>query len=99
MFGLLPYCVIGLLAIIFRVNDLDENGKCLIGVERQTSILVIVYDLVINVAILGLSLILGLPYNFILVAHIRIILIPKRSRHTSAEGCSTNIWYSLTNCD
>jgi hypothetical protein len=49
MMGLLPYCVIGVLAIIYRVNDFDENGKCLIGVERQTSILVIVYDLVINV--------------------------------------------------
>ena len=49
MAGLLPYCVIGVLAIIFRVHDFDEEGKCLIGVERQTSILVIVYDLVINV--------------------------------------------------
>jgi len=65
MFGLLPYCVIGLLAIIFRVDDLDESGKCLIGVERQTSILVIVYDLVINVylTISFLLPILGL-YSF-----------------------------------
>ena len=47
--GLLPYCVIGVLAIVFRVHDFDENGRCLIGVERQTSILVIVYDLLINV--------------------------------------------------
>ena len=47
--GLLPYCVIGVLAIVFRVNDLDDSGRCLIGVERQTSILVIVYDLLINV--------------------------------------------------
>lgn len=49
MAGLLPYCVIGVLAIVFRVHDFDESGECLIGVERQTSILVIVYDLVINV--------------------------------------------------
>jgi hypothetical protein len=49
MVGLLPYCVIGILAIVFRVHDLDDSGRCLIGVERQTSILVIVYDLVINV--------------------------------------------------
>jgi len=49
IFGLLPYCVIGVLAIIFRVNDIDPNGRCLIGVERQTSISVIAYDLVINV--------------------------------------------------
>ena len=55
--GLLPYCVIGILAIIFRVNDIDPNGRCLIGVERQTSILVIVYDLVINVNPLKVSFI------------------------------------------
>ncbi len=50
MAGLLPYCVIGVLAIVFRVNDLEDSGRCLIGVERQTSILVIVYDLLINVS-------------------------------------------------
>jgi len=65
MVGLLPYCVIGVLAIIFRVSDFDQNGKCLIGVERQTSILVIVYDLVINIylTIQFLLPILGL-YSF-----------------------------------
>jgi hypothetical protein len=47
--GLIPYGVIGVLAIIFRVSDLDNEGRCLIGVQRQTSILVIVYDLIINV--------------------------------------------------
>ena len=49
MAGLLPYCVIGVLAVVFRVSDIGDSGRCLIGVERQTSILVIVYDLVINV--------------------------------------------------
>jgi hypothetical protein len=47
--GLLPYCAIAVLAIVFRVSVLDNTGRCLIGVERQTSILVIAYDLVINV--------------------------------------------------
>ena len=47
--GLLPYGVIAVLAIVFRVNDLDDSGRCLIGVERRTSILVLVYDLFINV--------------------------------------------------
>lgn len=56
LMGLLPYCVIGVLAIVFRVHDFDQNGKCLIGVQRQTSILVIVYDLVINVRSLSLRL-------------------------------------------
>ena len=49
MAGLLPYCVIGVLAVVFRVSDIGDSGRCLIGVERQTSILVIVYDLFINV--------------------------------------------------
>jgi hypothetical protein len=77
MFGLLPYCVIGLLAIIFRVDDLDENGKCYIGVERQTSILVIVYDLVINVAPFIVWLIVGLPDDILPLANTGIIFIPQ----------------------
>ena len=47
--GLLPYCVIGLLAIHFRNYEISQSGRCSIGVQRQTSILVIVYDLCINV--------------------------------------------------
>lgn len=49
MAGLIPYCVIGLLALYFRVYKIQENGRCVIGIERQTSIMVIVYDLLINV--------------------------------------------------
>jgi hypothetical protein len=47
--GLLPYCVIGFLAVFFRIARIDETGRCLIGIERQTSMLVIIYDLCINV--------------------------------------------------
>ena len=52
MCGLLPYVVIGLLAVIFRVDNIQSDGKCMIGIQRQTSMLVLVYDLVINVSIL-----------------------------------------------
>ena len=50
VFGLLPYCVIVILAIVFRVNEIEEpEGKCYIGLKRQSSFLLLVYDLVINV--------------------------------------------------
>ena len=47
--GLLPYCVIVVLAIIFRVNQLNETGRCYIGLQRKSSFLLLIYDLVINV--------------------------------------------------
>jgi len=51
MLGLAPYAAIGILAIIFRVDEIQDDRRCRIGVGRQTAILVIVYDLVINVCI------------------------------------------------
>ncbi len=47
--GLIPYCVIVVLAIIFRVNQLNEIGQCYIGLKRESSFLLLIYDLVINV--------------------------------------------------
>lgn len=75
MAGLLPYCVVGVLAVVFRVSDLGDSGRCLIGVERQTSILVIVYDLFINVLRSLHLLILDIPNNSVFVAHSGIVFI------------------------
>lgn len=50
MLGLMPYIVIVILAIVFRVNDLQDGEKCYIGLKRQSSFLLLIYDLVINVA-------------------------------------------------
>lgn len=79
LLGLLPYCVIGVLATIYRVHDFDQNGKCLIGVERQTSILVIVYDLVINVCCSGERrmerLMVGLFDDTIFVAYSGVVFL------------------------
>ena len=47
--GLIPYCVIVVLAIIFRVNQLNDIGRCYIGLKRESSFLLLIYDLVINV--------------------------------------------------
>jgi len=47
--GLLPYCVIVIFAIIFRVNELNDTRRCYIGLQRKSSLLLLIYDLVINV--------------------------------------------------
>ena len=57
--------VIVVLAIIFRVNDINEAGRCFIGLKRESSFLLLIYDLVINLylTIQFLLPILGL-YSF-----------------------------------
>ena len=47
--GLIPYLVIAALTIKFRIDKMDTEGRCIIGMERQTTILIIGYDFVINV--------------------------------------------------
>ena len=94
--GLIPYGVIALLASVFRVDDLDENGRCLIGVERQTALLVIVYDMSINVYLLWMELTIGVPYNPVPFTSLGLIFIPDR-KYRSEESCSTNLWYAPFN--
>lgn len=47
--GLIPYFVIAVLEVKFRIHKIDTEGRCIIGMKRQTALLVIVYDFVINV--------------------------------------------------
>ena len=47
--ALSPYCAFGVLACFLRVDTFGEDGRCLIGVQRQMAILMIIYDLLINV--------------------------------------------------
>ena len=49
MFGLIPFVVIGALTIKFRVDQINNDGQCIIGIQRQTAILAIAYDFAINV--------------------------------------------------
>lgn len=93
MVGLIPYCAIGVLAIVFRVDSLDSNGRCLIGIERQTSILVIVYDLLINVFILIFeTLTIGVPYHSVFVATSGDVFISPCTQYSPTNCCSTYTW-------
>ena len=47
--GLIPYLVIAGLTIKFRIDKTDTEGRCIIGMERQTAILIIGYDFVLSV--------------------------------------------------
>jgi hypothetical protein len=47
--GLAPYCVIVILAIIFRLSQLNSSGRCYIGLKRGSSFPLLIYDLFINV--------------------------------------------------
>jgi hypothetical protein len=47
--GLIPYCVIVILAIVFRYNALDDDGFCYVGLRRESSFPLLIYDLIINV--------------------------------------------------
>jgi hypothetical protein len=49
MLGLIPYCVIVILAVIFRYNALDDEGFCYVGLRRESSFPLLIYDLIINV--------------------------------------------------
>ena len=93
MCGLLPYWAVGVLAIIFRVNELDESGRCLIGVERQTSILVIVYDLFINVRtpvfVHKPMIFKGLSDNSIPIANSGAVFLPARTTFTAEKSGSS----------
>jgi hypothetical protein len=71
--GLIPYCVIVVLAIIFRINQLNETGRCYIGLRRESSFLLLIYDLVINVFPPRASLMIGIPYWTISTADIGIV--------------------------
>ena len=51
LLGLIPYCAIVILAIVFRYHALDDNGHCYIGLRRESSFPLLIYDLIINVFI------------------------------------------------
>jgi len=71
--GLIPYCVIVILAIIFRINQLNETGRCYIGLKRESSFLLLIYDLVINVFPFEMLLTIGIPHYTILTADFGIV--------------------------
>jgi hypothetical protein len=47
--GLIPYLVIAVLEVKFRIHKINSEGQCIIGMKRQTALLVIGYDFIINV--------------------------------------------------
>jgi hypothetical protein len=49
LMGLVPYFVIGILGILFRVDAMGADGQCMIGIHSQVALAVISYDLFINV--------------------------------------------------
>jgi len=49
LIGLIPYCAIVILAIIFRYNSLGPDGQCFVGLRRESSFPLLIYDLIINV--------------------------------------------------
>ena len=61
--GLIPYLVIAGFTIKFRVDKMDTEGRCIIGLQRQTAIFIISYDFIINVDSPSVVLMLGIPYN------------------------------------
>ena len=90
MIGLMPYCVIIVIAIIFRVNDIRDDGRCFIGLKRESSLLLIIYDLVINV-FHSFSLInkTGISHDPILIANIGITLLSTLSKQSPDEDGQT----------
>jgi hypothetical protein len=96
MTALIPYCAICVLAIIFRVDSIASDGRCLIGVERQTSILVIAYDLIVNVRPLSnRCLTIDIPYHSFSFASSGIILVSTRAKYSSEECRFAHILYYL----
>jgi hypothetical protein len=90
--GLVPYCVIVVLAIVFRINQLNETGRCYIGLKRESSFLLLIYDLVINVfSVCRCPLIVGLPYYSVFDADIGIVFIPTCTKYTFEKCCTKNI--------
>jgi hypothetical protein len=75
MLGLVPYCVIVVLAIIYRVNELNEAGQCYIGLARQSSFPLLIYDLIVNVTPFKHGLTADISDPAILVTNTGIIFI------------------------
>lgn len=93
--GLVPYCVIVILAIVFRYNNLDDTGRCFIGLRRESSFPLLIYDLVINVFTLYSGSNSDLSYGSISPADARIILLQSRSKSTSSASGSADFRYFI----
>ncbi|KAL3425513.1 hypothetical protein PVAG01_02304 [Phlyctema vagabunda] len=49
-FGMLvPYCIVAVLNLIFRISRFSPDGMCLIGMEKKAMIPLIAFDVVVNV--------------------------------------------------
>ncbi|KAL5424944.1 hypothetical protein PMIN04_002896 [Paraphaeosphaeria minitans] len=46
---LLPYCAVVVLNFVFRIAYIDDNGVCIIGMERIAMLPLIVFDVIVNV--------------------------------------------------
>jgi hypothetical protein len=82
--GLIPYCGIIILAITFRYNALGDDGHCFIGLRRQSSFPLLIYDLIINVPSFALYVNSDLSDEFILVPHTGIIFIQITTKSSSS---------------
>jgi len=93
MAGLLPYTIIVILAIIFRVNNITETGSCYIGLARASSIPLLIYDVVINVSTPFISLITDLLDFPFFVADVGITLVSRYAESEDSTSCPTNTWF------
>lgn len=73
--GLIPYLVIPVLTTKFRIDKMDNEGRCIIGIERQTTILILGYDFAINVDPFECLMILDIPYNSVSSPYSGIIFL------------------------
>ena len=94
MLGLVPYCVIVVLAIVYRVNELNEAGQCYIGLARQSSFPLLIYDLIVNVTPFKRGLTVDISDPAILATDIGIIFVWFHTKHTSSKSRNSNIRYS-----
>jgi hypothetical protein len=86
LLGLIPYCAIVILAIIFRYHALDENGHCYIGLRRESSFPLLIYDLIINVFVLRSHANEGLSYGSVPHTYARTVLLQSRSECASSTS-------------
>lgn len=54
---MLPYLAIAIMNFVYRIGYINENGRCIIGMEKISLIPLISFDVLINVYLTALFLV------------------------------------------
>lgn len=91
LIGLIPYFAIIIVAIIYRYNSIDATGRCYIGLRREGSFPLLIYDIVINVAKNLGQADVDLSLESISLSATWVILVSNRAKPAHPTGCKENI--------